>query len=120
MKIKVKIEGRRQFERKLKQLSDVAKNQATQEALHAGAVLVHGEATLRSPVDTGNLRSSLNYSVGDTDAEIGTSVEYAPYVELGTSRQSAQPYLRPALDENYGKLKKLFSDIYAKHVKGVR
>lgn len=31
--------------------------------------------------------------------KIGTNVEYAAYVELGTSSQAAQPYLRPALKQ---------------------
>lgn len=31
---------------------------------------------------------------------IGTSVEYAPYVELGTSQNAAYPYLRPALEDH--------------------
>ena len=28
---------------------------------------------------------------------VGTNVAYAPHVEFGTVRQSAQPFLRPAL-----------------------
>lgn len=32
-------------------------------------------------------------------ARIGTNIEYGRFVELGTSKQRAQPYLRPALDE---------------------
>jgi len=35
-------------------------------------------------------------------ARIGTNIEYGPYVELGTSRQRAQAYLRPAYDEKRG------------------
>ena len=31
---------------------------------------------------------------------IGTNVEYAAYVELGTSRQIAQPYLKPAVADH--------------------
>jgi HK97 gp10 family phage protein len=27
---------------------------------------------------------------------VGSNVDYAPFVEFGTSRQAAQPYLRPA------------------------
>lgn len=55
-----------------------------------------------APVDTGRLRSSIVDEMGaegdDLVARIGTDVEYAAYVELGTSRAGAQPYLRPALD----------------------
>ena len=44
-------------------------------------------------------------------ARIGTNIEYGPYVELGTSRQRAQPYLRPALDEKRSEALKEVSDV---------
>lgn len=59
-------------------------------------------AARKCPVDTGNLRGSITHEVdaGDNAVYIGTNVEYAPYVELGTSRQKAQPFLRPAASEH--------------------
>lgn len=39
--------------------------------------------------------------------QVGPSTEYESYVEWGTSRQRAQPYMRPAIDNAvsaYGKL----------------
>jgi len=42
-------------------------------------------------------------------AVIGTNVEYAPYIELGTSKMAAQPYLVPALESCMGAIKRLFS-----------
>ena len=52
-------------------------------------------------VITGRLRSSIDWEVGRLGAvlvaRIGTNVHYAPYVELGTSRAPAYPFLRPAL-----------------------
>lgn len=41
---------------------------------------------------------------------IGTNVEYAPYVELGTSRTSARPYLKPAVVDHAAQYKKIFED----------
>ena len=44
-------------------------------------------------------------------ARIGTNIEYGPYVELGTSRQRAQPYLRPAYDEKRGAALREVADV---------
>lgn len=49
------------------------------------------------PVDTGRLRNSISHATDDTRAVIGTNVEYAPYVELGTSKRSPHAYLKPAV-----------------------
>lgn len=52
-------------------------------------------------VRTGRLRGSITWRLGHDAgpyADIGSAVEYAPYVELGTSRMPAYPFLRPALE----------------------
>lgn len=65
------------------------------------AVRVDRAAKQLCPVDTGRLRSSITWQIQrDTQgllAVIGTNVEYARYVELGTIHTAAQPFLRPAL-----------------------
>jgi HK97 gp10 family phage protein len=54
-----------------------------------------------APVDTGRLQESIGIAYGENPdgiyADIGTDVFYAGYQELGTSRNPAHPYLRPAL-----------------------
>jgi HK97 gp10 family phage protein len=67
------------------------------------AIQVERAAKRYCPVDTGRLRSSITHEIS-TDAKgllatIGTNVEYAPYVELGTRHMRAQPFLRPAITE---------------------
>lgn len=42
------------------------------------------------------LRDEFGGDNGDAVYVVGTNVEYAAYVELGTSSQEAQPYLFPA------------------------
>jgi HK97 gp10 family phage protein len=74
-------------------------------AVMAGAFVLEGAAKMKTPIDTGNLVNSINtvlISSDDTSAfaEVGTGVEYAEHVEFGTSRMQAQPYMRPAFDEN--------------------
>lgn len=53
-------------------------------------------------VRTGRLRGSITHAPGKDGTgpyvDIGSNVNYAPYVELGTSRMGARPYLRPSLE----------------------
>ena len=89
---------------------------AKETALTAGAVFVMGEAVIRCPVKTGNLRGSINYKVvpKDNEAVIGTPVHYAPWVEMGTAHMAAQPYLRPSIDGNEDRISKLMAEEYRK------
>lgn len=61
-------------------------------------------------VDTGRLRNSVTHALnmGEEAVYIGTNVEYAPYVELGTSRSKAKPYLRPAAEEHGEEYRRIF------------
>ena len=70
---------------------------ALTRALEKVGLVAEGYAKRLCPVDTGRLRNSITHAMEGSEAVvIGTNVEYAPYVELGTARQKAQPYLRPA------------------------
>lgn len=93
----------------------------------AGATVVNDDAKARAPVRTGNLRRSIHPELGEYSSErvtvwVGTDVEYAPYVEMGTSKQAAQPYLRPALNENrqdiIDSVEKIFQEILRRNAKG--
>jgi HK97 gp10 family phage protein len=65
----------------------------------ATALEVEATAKHDVPVKTGNLRRSLHTSFRDPlHAQVGTDVEYAPYVEYGTSHMAGQPYLTPAAE----------------------
>ena len=56
------------------------------------------DAKARAPVDTGKLRDSITYNkTGEYEYQIGSDVEYAIFQELGTVKLSAQPFLRPSL-----------------------
>lgn len=91
------------------EVKEFKKNPQFDEQFHAElvqmitsiAVVITEEAKRLAPVDTGRLRDSIEYTVNETDlsTEIGPrGVEYGLYQEMGTSKMSAQPYLRPAID----------------------
>jgi len=71
---------------------------AVEKALEEIGLTAESYAKMACPVDTGRLRNSITHKVdmGDKAAIIGTNVEYAPYVEMGTSKAKAQPFLAPA------------------------
>lgn len=71
-----------------------------EQAMEAVGLQAERHAKEECPVDTGRLRNSISHSASGNSAYIGTNVEYAPYVEMGTSRMGAQPYLKPAATEH--------------------
>ena len=88
--------------------------QATERGLEKIGLVAENYAKKLAPVDTGRLRNSITHAVDGTDVYIGSNVEYAPYVELGTSKQKAQPFLKPAATEH----SKTYRAIVERELKG--
>ncbi|HEX5204806.1 MAG TPA: HK97-gp10 family putative phage morphogenesis protein [Actinoplanes sp.] len=72
----------------------------TQQAISETAFQIQADAQALAPVRTGTLRRSILAQIGSLSARIGSSVHYAIYVEMGTRRMGARPYLRPAAEKN--------------------
>lgn len=113
---------------------------ALSSALEKACIGVEGSAKRKCPAKTGNLRNSIMHVVKMEEfaGYIGSSVPYAPYVEIGTGIYSSQgdgrktpwiyvdpstgekvftrgshphPYLKPAVDENISAILKCFEGI---------
>lgn len=103
------------------------------EALNESCLLVENTAKENCPVASGQLRNSITSNVSGEKGEVGTNVEYAPYVEYGTgvfnhgrttpwryqdasgewhttTGQKPQPFLVPALDSNRDKILNIFKE----------
>ena len=85
--------------------------QALQHQLHVALEEVGKQATARAketvPVDTGNLKNSIDYSVSDdVELNVGTDVEYGKYVELGSVHNpAASHFLLNAMQNNTSEYK---------------
>ena len=55
-----------------------------EKALEKACLIVENSAKKNCPVGDGQLRQSISHTVEGTKGEVGTNVEYAPYVEIGT------------------------------------
>lgn len=113
-----------------------AMQDAAARALEKCGLTAEGYAKKLAPVDTGNLRNSITHKVDPDEPSvyIGTNVEYAPYVELGTGKyvtggrptpwtyqddkgnwhmthgQRAQPYLKPAVADHAQTYRNIIDD----------
>lgn len=67
---------------------------------------VENRAKANAPVDTGELRASIQHDVSGANGTIEATAEHAPYVEFGTSRQRAQPFFYPAVDREMANLER--------------
>jgi HK97 gp10 family phage protein len=123
--------------------SDEAKEvlkQATIQWLFQACMLVEGQVVALAAVHTSRLRNSIDYVVDEAEliGYVGTNVEYAIYVEMGTGEfaengmgrkggwvyqdpsgewfftwgQEPQPYLCPAFRKNKSQIEALAKEIF--------
>lgn len=134
MKVSVKIKGVEQLMRKLDKIDKLHQQDALADALADGGVVLIEEAQRRVPVQSGDLRDSLHVggykektpkfrkigvygelpgpkgqgrSVG---VLVGSTLPYAPLVEMGTKRARPQPFLRPAGDSKENEIRDAVDD----------
>ena len=112
----IKIVGMEKLQKKLKkniQMEDVKR----QVRKHGAEMQTKAQqnAPVGTPESTGipgyiggTLKRSIGIDItdGGMAAEVEPTADYAPYVELGTRFMEAQPYLKPAFDEQKEKFKK--------------
>jgi len=79
-------------------LLDVETKVRAMKAIIDAANACADDARATVPVDTGELRDSEYMLFRELEAEVGFTAEYAVYVELGTYKMAAQPYLLPAYE----------------------
>lgn len=109
------------------------------QGLENACLVVERSAKANAPVSSGALRSSITHRVSAPALEgvIGTAIDYAPYVEIGTGIYSSmgtgrpggwfyvdaqgnghftmgsqpKPFLKPAMDQNLSAIMKCFEGL---------
>ncbi|WP_200415940.1 HK97-gp10 family putative phage morphogenesis protein [Virgibacillus salexigens] len=92
--------------KEVKQRMDMAQKLMLEALGKAG----EGYVKLNTPVKTGALRGSIAYKTDKTSVSIGstlTSEDYPIYIEKGTSKAPAQPYISTGILGNASQLKKI-------------
>lgn len=96
----------------INELTSALKKKTSLEAarrvvMQNGAEL-QARAQRNSPVDTGNLKRSIGLEIkdGGLTARSEATAEYAPYVEWGTRYMDAQPFMKPAFNEQKEQFKR--------------
>ncbi|MGM9987231.1 MAG: HK97-gp10 family putative phage morphogenesis protein [Bacillaceae bacterium] len=111
MKANIKIKS------KISQVSE-EKQARINDVVSDTLLKIQAGAKQRSPVDTGHMKRNIKVEMlDDSHGKVGTKaedVEYAHFVEFGTSKQSAQPFLFPAAEDErpnfHAEIKKVMSE----------
>lgn len=86
-------------------LTNARVRKAVQEQVGKSALNIQLGAKKRAPVRTGALRNSITVDFyGALSAQIGPHMPYAPFVEFGTRKMTARPFLFPAFEDERPKL----------------
>ena len=130
----IEFDGIEELFVRLDKMSDITK---VQDSLSKATLLVEKEAKQNAPKGTGALRRSITSKVEGLEGTVFTPLEYAPYIEYGTglfaeagngrkkvpwnykddegnwhstSGMKPQPFMRPALNNNREKIKKILKE----------
>lgn len=117
MNIKVKIKGTDEVIKNLDSFNNHIEKEVEKEIINT-ATKVQARAKQRCPVDTGSLRNSISIKkLDDMEVEVGAYMPYAAYVEFGTYKMKARPYLFPAFEEERPKFLRRLEKIMGSDMK---
>lgn len=107
------ISGLEPLLKKLKTLEPKIAKKVLRQSLRAGAKIIQTAAKAKAPVKSGQLRKAIkvraqkrtrrgtigvNVSVGEKD--FAGEVFYGSFIEFGSSKMPARPFMKPAFQEN--------------------
>lgn len=107
----IRIEGLEELQKKLKKNANM--DDVKKVVRHNGSQLqqkIQEKADFKKGYQTGTTKRSVGLEIkdGGLTAESGATTEYAEYLEFGTRFMEAQPFVKPAMEEQS---KKFESDL---------
>jgi len=106
MALEIKVEGTKRLRKRLNALDDHTRGAVLARIVMAAAEPVRAVAAQKAPIRTGQLAETMTTELLEqkshrASAGVGPNNEawYGIFAEYGTVNHSAQPFLRPAFDE---------------------
>ena len=90
-------------------------NSALKRAVRKSALLVERYSKMRSPVDTGRLRSSIRTRIDDFTATVSPTVNYAIFIHDGTRNMRARPFMTQGAEDATTEIRSVFN----REIKGI-
>ena len=103
-------EAKKELKAKMPQILEALGLEAEGNAVDEITKLVYDTPESPNYIRTGDLRESITHAKDDEAAYIGTDIEYAPYVEMGTRHMAPRPFLRNAITNYKDSYKKIVED----------
>jgi len=114
--IDIDLRGIANLQQAMKEFPEIVREELG-KAVQELSLLIEAKAKELCPVDTGLLRSSITPVVESwAAAYVGTNTGYAPYVEFGTKKMAAQPFLEPAFLEGQKQAGKVFGQAVSRAI----
>ena len=112
--VKMTSADKRKFANDIKKFSKEA-GLSVEDSITRTAAFTASEAKKIVPVDKGFLKNSIRAEKkGKFTWEVATNIGYGLFVEFGTYKQKAQPFLRPAFERARKKVFKELRQAFAK------
>lgn len=90
-------------------MSPVLMTKELNMAIRKSILVVESRSKLKTPVDSGRLRASHTTRFENLRGSVFTDTEYDTFVHDGTRYQTAQPYMRNAVESSDNDIQRFFT-----------
>jgi len=115
--IQVQVLNREEVKKFLENKNEEVKKKVSQAMFKASELMrnevkesIAGRRNEPTSVDTGRFLNSVDTNISEDNAIVFTKVEYAQYLEYGTSRMQARRHFNNSLDRNRNQVVKKFEE----------